>query len=100
MNSPSPIQRQPIVDGAEGRDFPARGEGQDCVEGSAERDGEFYIDGADCVIRVDNMLFKVSMMLLISCPLDFTASSLVLSTPPRVAAHRSAAGDSGVTFTS
>ena len=28
------------------------------------RDGEFYIDSADCVIRVDNTLFSVSVMLL------------------------------------
>lgn len=24
------------------------------------RDAEFYIEGADCIIRVDNTLFKVS----------------------------------------
>ena len=87
MNSPSPIQRQPIVDGAEGRDFPARGEGQDCVEGSAERDGEFYIDGADCVIRVDNTLFRVSVILRASVLLSFR----LLASSRRVRAwHRTA----------
>ena len=96
-NSPLPPPRQPVDDDVDPRDLPV-GEGEQ--EEPVVRDQEFYIDSADCVIRVDNMLFKVSMMLLISCPLDFTASSLVLSTPPRVAAHRSAAGDSGVTFTS
>ncbi|KAM5530573.1 hypothetical protein V8D89_015767 [Ganoderma adspersum] len=57
--SPFPTQRQPIVDGADGRDFPGREEGQDRMEEPAVRDGEFYIDSADCVIRVDNTLFRV-----------------------------------------
>ena len=33
------------------------------MEEATVRDGEFYIDGADCVIRVDNTLFRVSLPL-------------------------------------
>lgn len=63
-NSPFPTQRQPIVNDGDGRDFLAREEEQDRMEEPAVHDGEFYIDSADCVIRVDNTLFRVSAMLL------------------------------------
>ncbi|KAI1793330.1 hypothetical protein LXA43DRAFT_238292 [Ganoderma leucocontextum] len=58
--SPFPTQRQHLVDDADGRDLPAREGGQDHMEEPTVRDGEFYIDSADCVIRVDNTLFRVS----------------------------------------
>ncbi|PIL22421.1 hypothetical protein GSI_15109 [Ganoderma sinense ZZ0214-1] len=58
-NSSFPTQRQPTADGADGRDFPAHEGGQDRMEEPTVRDGEFYINSADCVLRVDNTLFKV-----------------------------------------
>ena len=63
-NSPFPRQQQPVNDSADGRESLAGEERQDRFEKPAARDGEFYIDSADCVIRVDNTLFKVSVMLL------------------------------------
>ena len=42
------------------------------------RDGEFYIDSADCVIRVDNTLFRVSG----ACFSPTRRTSLRSSSPP------------------
>ncbi len=51
--------------------YPRHGEqadhGEDEDEDAPVRDGEFYIDSADCVIRVEDTLFRVSGALLSSC---------------------------------
>lgn len=39
-------------------------DGEDDEEDAPVRDGDFYIDGADCVIRVEDTLFRVSGALL------------------------------------
>lgn len=56
-------QSQSIVDDMDGHHGPTREGGCDVVEEPTVRDGEFYIDGADCVIRVDDTLFKVNLAL-------------------------------------
>lgn len=41
------------------------------MEEMTVRDGEFYIDSADCVIQVDNTVFRVSATHLCACLLSF-----------------------------
>lgn len=70
-----------VILGSDERDSLARERGQDRVEELTIHDGEFYIDSADCVIRVDNTLFKVSVTLL-------SAPYLLSFGPPRAASCR------------
>ena len=58
--------------------LPVREGASDKMQQSTIRDVEFYIDEADCVIRVDNTLFKVSCAHLIQL-LHFAAMLYVVS---------------------
>lgn len=56
-----------MLDDADGYDSPMREGGFNNAEDPTVHDGEFYIDGADCVIRVDDTLFKVMQIIPIAC---------------------------------
>ena len=104
-NSSFPTQQGPIADDGDGdeHDPPSREGGQDRMEEPTVRDGEFYIDNADCVIRVDNTLFRVSVMPLIASSPSFglPCSTLLAFSLLLVASARVIAADLiGVAFTS
>ena len=61
------IQSQNLVGDVGGCHGPMREGKCDKVEEPTVRDTEFYIDGADCVIRVEDTLFKVNLAAQSNC---------------------------------
>ncbi|TBU31806.1 hypothetical protein BD311DRAFT_76344 [Dichomitus squalens] len=83
-NSPMAMRRQHIVEAVEGPHQIAGPEGEDSGRDlMLVRDGEFYINSADCVIRVEDTLFRVSVALLSSNYSFFGICSSVLRLVPR-----------------
>ena len=70
------IQSQNTLDDVHVHDGPTREGGCDMVEELTVRDGEFYIGGADCVIRVEDTLFRVNLAAQSDCLLHLVITSL------------------------